>query len=718
MIRNLKDQAFVPGKNYIEAAGLSTDQKPTAGIITGSRFLEVDTGDIYEFDEVSGTWSKVEDFDGDITAAVAAWLDAHPEATTTVEDGAISYAKLNSELKATADEVPELKSAIGTLPSGKTVQGQIDALEENKADQNGYYESMTVGDAEQLIATIGVEDKVPYNFRTAGGSADIGDREVDKLIGGTVAWNQHVKNGNFSSSSDWTFSWSSGSISDGYATITPNAKYGNLQQKLTGKPFATGHKYLIAVRCKADSERSLRLGISDNNILTTVKPIDVGTSWGDTCEIFAITTNISSVNNHIVFIRDDHDGDFVTFYVSSFVLFDLTQMFGSTIADYIYTLETGTAGAGVAWFRNLFPKPYYAYDAGSLQSVQAKSHIMTRFNAYNPTTEKAKVVDGNVYQITGTYTSISLNGETITPDASGYFTPAENGEITVTGGNSTDTCIHLKWDGERDGEYEPYVEHTYPLDADLTLRGMPKLDSNNKLYYDGDEYASNGTVTRKYGIVDLGTLDWSYSSSYKLFYGELPNGVHAQNTGLHGVCSQYRCVEGFNPSGGINDLTQDYVFSVGSSFINQERNLLIRDTHYTDATTFKTAMSGVYLVYELATPTTESADAYQNPQIVDDWGTEEYVDAGVTASTPTRDVAIPVGHDTMYRQNLRAKLEMAPNSPDGDGDYIMRQTSGKNAYVLMEKELPTLPTENGTYVLKCTVDSGTASLAWVAEGGE
>ena len=42
------------------------------------------------------------------------------------------------------------------------------------------------------------------------------------------------------------------------------------------------------------------------------------------------------------------------------MVFDLTQMFGSTIADYIYTLEQNTAGSGVAWFRKLFPKDYYA----------------------------------------------------------------------------------------------------------------------------------------------------------------------------------------------------------------------------------------------------------------------------------------------------------------------------------------------------------------------
>lgn len=36
------------------------------------------------------------------------WLDDHPEATTTVEDGAISYAKLNAALKGKADDVADI----------------------------------------------------------------------------------------------------------------------------------------------------------------------------------------------------------------------------------------------------------------------------------------------------------------------------------------------------------------------------------------------------------------------------------------------------------------------------------------------------------------------------------------------------------------------------------------------------------------------------------
>ena len=59
MIRNLTENAFTDGKKYIEAVGLSTDTKPTEGIVTGSTFIEVDTGATYLFDEVAGEWHEL-----------------------------------------------------------------------------------------------------------------------------------------------------------------------------------------------------------------------------------------------------------------------------------------------------------------------------------------------------------------------------------------------------------------------------------------------------------------------------------------------------------------------------------------------------------------------------------------------------------------------------------------------------------------------------------
>ena len=89
-----------------------------------------------------------------------------------------------------------------------------------KANIDGSYEQMTVGNAEQLVSTVGVEDQAPYNFRTSGGSADIGDREVDKIIGGTIAWNQLVQNGNFANTDNWTAAQGTLTVNQNVGTFT------------------------------------------------------------------------------------------------------------------------------------------------------------------------------------------------------------------------------------------------------------------------------------------------------------------------------------------------------------------------------------------------------------------------------------------------------------------------------------------------------------------
>ena len=47
-----------------------------------------------------------------IQAEVDAWLEDHPEASTTVQDGAITYAKLHSDLQGAVDDVGDLKSIV------------------------------------------------------------------------------------------------------------------------------------------------------------------------------------------------------------------------------------------------------------------------------------------------------------------------------------------------------------------------------------------------------------------------------------------------------------------------------------------------------------------------------------------------------------------------------------------------------------------------------
>lgn len=116
MIRALVEQTFDQYKKYFVLAGSSQDTKPTAGVVTGSKFLEVDTGTEYAFDEASNAWIALgltpEEAKAAIADEVSDWLDAHPEATTTVEDGAITYAKLDASLQGSVDDVSSLKSAL------------------------------------------------------------------------------------------------------------------------------------------------------------------------------------------------------------------------------------------------------------------------------------------------------------------------------------------------------------------------------------------------------------------------------------------------------------------------------------------------------------------------------------------------------------------------------------------------------------------------------
>lgn len=347
------------------------------------------------------------------------------------------------------------------------------------------------------------------------------------------------------------------------------------------------------------------------------------------------------------------------------MVIDLTAMLGSTIADYLYNLETATAGAGIAKLREwgFLTDEYIPYNVGSLESVEATAHKMVGFNQWdeetesgsynvttgNPTADATKIRTKNDISVlpnTTYYKKTSSSFWNIYLDADknlisygdasqGTFTTPNNCyyirfnlESAYGTTYNHDICINLSSD--RNGEYEPYSAHTYDLGTD-TLRGLFKLDSNNNLYADGDTKTSDGTVTRKYGVVDLGTLDYVYNSNDTYFYATISN--LKDNGGWwkvsNVICEKY--VTTFP-----NNIT-----SVDKAVCawNSGNRLIIKDSAYTDAATFKTAMSGVMLVYELATPTTETSTPFQNPQICDPDGTEEYVTSN----------GVPVGHETRYQ---------------------------------------------------------------------
>lgn len=611
--------------------------------------------------------------------------------------------------------------------------------EEDVAGKSGHYPDLTAGYADQLVSKVSEEDNTPYLFRTAGGSADIGEYENDMLVGGTVVWNQLVQNGNFATDTNWgNESGTTHTVLDNILTMTTTTANNGVRQN--GFACVSGHKYLLSISARSEIPARVAFGTASGIGIIAAK--DVNGAWERISAVQSCATNSANTPLYIF----GRNTTLSNAQFKDFTVHDLTQMFGSTIADYIYSLETATEGSGIAWLKahGFFTKDYYPYDAGTLMSVKTSAHKMVGFNAWDEEWEEGHIGTDGANASSG-YRIRSKNYIPVIPNATYYFkSPARialryynadkvciaslsgetsaNSSITIPDGasflrfsvgNSTnpvttynhDICISLHWDGERDGEYEPYTSNTYPL-SDIELRGLPKLDANNNLYYDGDTYESDGTVKRKYGVVDLGTLTWNYRGDLATgMFSTSGIGNYKKANFIEAICSRYKCV-GAVGSGAEAVSAGEKTCSLLRNDVPTQYLVYVYDTAYTDATTFKTAMSGVYLVYELATPTTETTDPFQNPQIVDNWGTEEYIDE--------REVPIPVGHETKYPLDLRSKLETLPDVPDGNGDYILRQTNGANNYVplVIPKELPNAPSANGNYKLRATTTNGQTVLTW------
>ena len=102
--------------------------------------------------------------------------------------------------------------------------------------------------------------------------------------------------------------------------------------------------------------------------------------------------------------------------------------------------------------------------------------------------------------------------------------------------------------------------------------------------------------------VDLGTLTWSYNTGTpKIFYANVSG--KENNLDNSGLCSMYP-ISQYN-AGGISSARTilsdaDKLSCLSKGTTNP--NIYIRDDSYSDAVSFKTAMSGVQLVYELAEP--------------------------------------------------------------------------------------------------------------------
>lgn len=200
----------------------------------------------------------------------------------------------------------------------------------------------------------------------------------DPDYGKVIYWNQMVKNGDFSSgtTTGWSFStYLKGTVADGVMSTSATTS-SNRQWYVTASSIEIilGNKYLICGNYRNDygggdgDMRTSRVSFGS----TAVKSLSVP-ELGSVAKLDSIinsTVNATSIRIGTSGSVNPSAGH-AMFSVWDIMVCDLTKMFGKTVADSIYDMERTTAGSGVAWFKNLFPKTYYQYNAGENTCVSA-----------------------------------------------------------------------------------------------------------------------------------------------------------------------------------------------------------------------------------------------------------------------------------------------------------------------------------------------------------
>lgn len=522
-------------------------------------------------------------------------------------------------------------------------KSEVDTLEtkvNDKADNTGIYPSMQVGKADDLS---GHGESVPaeFTFRATGGkSIKDGTATIKEMEGNAVVWNQMIPNSR-------------------QVYTTSNQEAFN-----AGTSIIAGHKYILFARFVGTENKS---AIS---IYTKVN--------GTNTNIGGLTNNdgvsykffTSNYNGHSNGTSEGTEGNIWQYYyfvgtnesIADVRLVDLTKMYGE--GNEPTTIEEFNA-------RKPIVADEYAYNEGEVIAFNGDAVKSVGDNAWDEQWEKGfinyhtgndvdhatncrtvgytQVIPNETYFISYPPASYTSDLVIICYDANKAFIqhigggsanktftiPANCHYIRFTwvgteyNNNIMLTLVHSGWKVDTDAGYQPYWADTLQIDSRIKAEfpnGMHKWD---KVYNkDGKGYIVKGT-----GVVDLGDCAWSYDTANQVFTTytlmELmshPSVTEDRNKGL--MCAKYA------PSKGLVASTMD-----NKSWLRIPKNITIKDTDYTDAASFKAAMAGTMLYYELAEPTIIEYDKpFKLDYKVADFGTEELISEQPSAPFKARTI--------------------------------------------------------------------------------
>ena len=626
-------------------------------------------------------------------------------------------AALKSDLTTKQDTIEDLSTirenaskgatALQSVPSEYINETELQQSLSTKADINGDYPDMSVGLAEDLGGRPFTND-AEFSFRaTADKENSIKDglANIKTLKGNSVVWNQQNQDPYFQRANEWTSSKITLSISDGvlYGEVTNADSAAFYALHIINIP---NHYYAYIIDYKASEGtcyiyaggKGYSLGKNSGNRETRSIVFEGGATFVQLSMYPNLSAPVGS-----------------TFEVYGIRFYDLTQMFGAgneptTIEEFYARIPSGVdmnacnAGEVIHMTaegiksvgdnayndnRDTFVVPTYV-GAGIFEFANTKDVFVgvTRdgYIRQNGVTQYTKLDNGYSFSVAQKANGYGLGVfEQALPNAEYYlswlsekgrvvagfynekghvishtnlprFTTPNNCKYILLVITSIDgifdqeiivsdimlTLVHSGWKQDTNAGYQPYWEDNLMFDQRIKDEFPDRMKKWDKVYNkDGKGYIVKGT-----GVVDMGELVWTIG------YGDMFANQNAFYVTI------------YNASNSLNEfISPKYsITAIGSNSSGMykftDKTFVAADSTYTDAASFKAAMAGVPLYYELAEPTIiEYDEPFNLDYKVADFGTEQAI--GNSPSAPiSAEIEYDFGANDTIRTNKLAINEL------------------------------------------------------------
>lgn len=305
-------------------------------------------------------------------------------------------------------------------------------------------------------------------------------------------------------------------------------------------------------------------------------------------------------------------------------------------------------GQNISSTSTIRSKNYIPVDSSKQYFIGGSGASVVRIHAY----DESKTWIEYMGNVSGSPFSLPTNCKYIRFRTTGAYGPTYNNNICI---NTSDASFN--------GQYVPYSHDNATIAFGQTV-------------YGGSVDFKTGKVTVTHSIVDLGNYTWGFSSSYQSWYtdgirdfkkGEEISGFRFAASA---ICDNYEYVQRAfieSDNGKIN-----LYFQPSTSFYR----CWVKDlsTISMSAAEFKTYVTGKYICYELETPTELTL-------------------------TPA-ELELLKGYNYITSNGTTIALAYLPDSLLAEAENYV------------DAKIPPAPSSDGTYVLTCTVTSGTPAYTW------